>query len=158
MDTDALSGSKSALATRKHATFSDYLALARLDHATKQIFIGPGIALAYLLRGLQTKTLSLDVILGFVAAICIASANYVINEYLDRDYDRHHPTKSQRRAVQCDMSAATVAVEWIAFLAVGLTSALASSVTMFLIACVLSGRKIGRIWTFCRRPLTIHYG
>jgi 4-hydroxybenzoate polyprenyltransferase len=34
--------------------------------------------------------------LGFITAICIASANYAINEWLDRDFDKFHPTKSRR--------------------------------------------------------------
>lgn len=138
MDRDALSRSNGAIAARKYATFSDYLALARLDHATKHIFIAPGTVLAYLLRDVQTRTLALNVLLGLLAAICIASANYVINEYLDRNYDRYHPTKSQRRAVQCEVSGAGVVCEWIIFVTMGLVSALAASKTMFLIACVFA--------------------
>jgi 4-hydroxybenzoate polyprenyltransferase len=122
--------------SRRDATFSDYLSLARLDHSAKHIFIAPGLVFAYLLRGTESKLLSSEVFLGLLMAICIASANYVINEYLDRDFDRHHPTKSQRRAVQYELSGTVVLFEWLAFLAVGLASARAASPTMFFIACI----------------------
>ncbi len=44
-----------------------------------------------------------QVVLGLIVAVCIASANYVINEYLDREFDKYHPTKSRRRAVERDL-------------------------------------------------------
>ena len=83
-----------------HAGARDYLRLARFDHVTKHVFILPGIALALLLRGDQGEPLLINVLLGMLAATCAASANYVINEWLDRDFDRHHPEKSERAAVQ----------------------------------------------------------
>jgi len=119
-------------------TLRDYLALARFDHFTKHIFIVPGIVLAYLLRGGPPHFPLGEVILGFVTAICIASANYVINEYLDRDFDKHHPTKSRRRAVECDLRASLVMAEWVLFTVVGLGCAWAGSWTLFATAIIFS--------------------
>lgn len=138
MDTDTIRPPDDEPEKRRLATLADYLALARLDHVTKQIFVAPGVVLAYLLRGTVSKQLGLEVALGLLTSVCIASANYVINEYLDRDFDRHHPTKSRRRAVQCEVRRTAIVAEWAAFLTLGLASALASSVTMLLIACVFA--------------------
>jgi 4-hydroxybenzoate polyprenyltransferase len=116
----------------------DYLALARFDHFTKHIFIVPGIVLAYLLRGGPPHFPLGEVILGFATAICIASANYVINEYLDRDFDKHHPTKSRRRAVERDLRASFVMLEWVLFTVVGLGCAWAGSWTLLATATIFS--------------------
>jgi 4-hydroxybenzoate polyprenyltransferase len=116
----------------------DYLVLARFDHFTKHIFIVPGIVLAYLLRGGPPHFPFGEVILGFATAICIASANYVINEYLDRDFDKHHPTKSRRRAVERDLRASFVMLEWVLFTVVGLGCAWAGSWTLLATATIFS--------------------
>ena len=129
-------------APRRRGGFRDYLAIARLDHSTKHIFVVPGIAFAYMLRGVHTPHLALSIVLGFVAAIAIASANYVINEYLDRDFDRHHPTKSSRSAVQTELSGKIVLVEWIAFVAVGLIAAWIATPTMFWIALIFASQGV----------------
>jgi 4-hydroxybenzoate polyprenyltransferase len=119
-------------------TLRDYLALARFDHFTKHIFIVPGIVLAYLLRGGPPHFPVVQATLGLVAAICIASANYVINEYLDREFDKYHPTKSRRRAVECDLRGSLVKLEWAAFVLVGLGCAWIGSATLFVTACIFA--------------------
>jgi 4-hydroxybenzoate polyprenyltransferase len=125
-------------ASRPAGSWRDYLALARLDHSTKHIFIIPGIVLAYLLRGGPAQFPLLQVLLGITTAVCIASANYVINEYLDRDFDRFHPTKSHRRAVQRELSARIVGLAWLLLTVLGLGSAWLASTTMFVIAVIFS--------------------
>src|ERR1700736_5165875 len=119
-------------------TLRDYLALARFDHFTKHIFIVPGIVLAYLLRGGPPHFPVVPAILGLITAICIASANYVINEYLDREFDKHHPTKSRRRAVERALRGSFVLLEWTAFTLLGLGCAWFGSATLFVTACVFA--------------------
>jgi len=125
-------------ATKPRGTLRDYLALARFDHFTKHIFIVPGIVLAYLLRGGPADFPIAPAILGMITAIFIASANYVINEFLDREFDKYHPTKSRRRAVERELRGSLVKLEWSVFTFIGLGCAWLASPTMFGIACIFS--------------------
>jgi 4-hydroxybenzoate polyprenyltransferase len=120
------------------AKAGDYLSLARFDHATKHVFVLPGIALAILLRGFQNNNIVAHITLGFICVICIASANYVINEWLDRDFDKHHPTKSARASVNVQLDPARVYGLWGVFVTIGLLSAYFSSPAMLAVAAVFA--------------------
>src|ERR1700689_3037106 len=100
------------LGKKMQGSVAAYLAIARLDHSTKHIFIIPGMILAYLLRGIHTTSLVSSITFGLLAAICIASANYVINEWFDREFDKFHPTKSERAAVKMQLSGTIIFLEW----------------------------------------------
>jgi 4-hydroxybenzoate polyprenyltransferase len=73
----------------------------RLDHWIKQLFIMPGFVFALVLVDCGgIRNVFMHLITGFLSTCFIASANYVINEWLDREFDKYHPTKKHRSIVE----------------------------------------------------------
>lgn len=108
----------------------NYIKIARPDHWVKNIFIVPGLAVAFLLVGLPSATVLVkNFIVGFFATCMIASANYVINEWLDAEFDKYHPTKKYRPVVSENMKFSLVMVEYIvlSILGIGASSLINSS-------------------------------
>lgn len=103
----------------------DYVALARPDHWIKHVFIIPGIVLAEVLIGPGSSLSPWTLLLGFASAALVASANYVLNEWLDAGFDAHHPRKAARPAVRKRLSRLVVYAEYGVLLAAGLALALA---------------------------------
>lgn len=75
--------------------------MCRVDHWFKNLFVLPGIILAILLTGQEINFLNfIHLCLNLLSICLIASANYLINEYLDAPYDRFHPVKKNRISVK----------------------------------------------------------
>ncbi|MEM7098536.1 MAG: UbiA prenyltransferase family protein [Pseudomonadota bacterium] len=101
-------------------TIRDYIAIARPDHWFKNVFMLPGAALAYVV-GAQVGLVELGMLgLAIVSACLLASANYTINEYLDAEDDKHHPTKHSRPSASGKISGQLVVLQWIILTAAGL--------------------------------------
>lgn len=115
--------STAAAPERPAASWKDYLALARPSHVVKHLFILPGIVLALLLHGGEGEGLGAAVAVGFASAVLVASANYVLNEWLDARFDIFHPSKSLRPAVAKRLSPLLVAAEYLALAGGGLALA-----------------------------------
>ena len=119
----------------------EYISIARLDHATKHVFIIPGVILAYALREPALAGAAPKILVGFLSAISAASANYVLNEWLDRHFDAFHPIKSGRTAVHWHLVPALVYAEYALLAVISLWLATQVGTSFFLteIAFLLSG-------------------
>lgn len=103
----------------------DYIRIARIDHWIKNAFIIPGIAVAILLLDEGSKRIRPgNILLGFLATCFIASANYVINEWLDAEFDKFHPTKKNRPVVGGNVKFKYVICEYFIFAALGIACSL----------------------------------
>ncbi|MGF1635839.1 MAG: UbiA prenyltransferase family protein [Cyclobacteriaceae bacterium] len=108
----------------KRATIKDYLSIARPDHWFKNIFMIPGMLFALLYSNLQFEwVLVAKVFAGFLSTCFIASANYVINEWIDAKFDKFHPVKKHRPSVEKSLNASIVYLEYALFAFAGLTIA-----------------------------------
>lgn len=103
----------------------DYIRIARLDHWIKNFFIVPGLVIALLLLKPSQQSISiLHMLVGFLATCFIASANYVINEWLDAEFDKYHPTKKNRPVVSGNVKLKYVILEYLLFAGAGIICAL----------------------------------
>ena len=133
---------KQELSSRKPAaTVSDYISIARPEHAIKHILIVPGILLAWALRHDQSVLSPLGAALTLLACLFSASANYVLNDWLDASFDVHHPRKAERPCVAKEMSVGKIVLEYIALVALALCVAAATAplVLYATIALLVSG-------------------
>ena len=101
-----------------------YIRIMRFDHWIKQLFIIPGfIACFFLTHGSTSNSLFLKLAVGLLSTCLIASANYVINEWLDAEFDKYHPTKKHRSVVSENVKGSTVWLLWAILTILGFTIA-----------------------------------
>ena len=105
-----------------------YLRIARFDHWIKQLFIIPGMVFAFVL--IKNDSINspeyyafLRILLGFISTCCVASANYIINEWLDAGFDKYHPTKKNRPVAAASLKPFYIIAEYLIFAALGLAGA-----------------------------------
>ncbi|QNI33039.1 UbiA family prenyltransferase [Alloacidobacterium dinghuense] len=105
-----------------------HLAIMRLDHSLKNIFVLPGVVVPITLLHLPISIAFWKrLAIGFAATTLIACSNYVINEVLDAPFDRLHPTKKNRPAALGLVSVPLAYVQWLAMMAAGITLGLTIS-------------------------------
>lgn len=116
-----------------------YIKIARPDHWVKNAFIFPGIVIALLLAKyeLTTSQLIIKLLCGFFATCFIASANYVINEWLDAEFDKFHPTKKFRPVVSENMKFSLVMVEYFVCIIIGASLSLAVNIQFLVVELIL---------------------
>jgi 4-hydroxybenzoate polyprenyltransferase len=101
-------------------TLRGHIAIARIDHWFKNVFVLPGVVAAVSVDPTVLKPeLATRFIVGLVSICLVASSNYVINEVLDAPSDLSHPVKSARPVPSGLVSIPLAYVQWIALMIVG---------------------------------------
>lgn len=120
------------------AGVNDYITIARPDNWVKNIFMMPGVLFAFVIYRIPLDGTFLTLLLLGVASTClVASANYVINEYLDAEFDKFHPLKKKRISVVRVVNPVLVYTEWFLLAAVGFALAYRISMQFLLMSVFL---------------------
>ena len=114
-------------------SLAGHLRILRVDHWFKNVFVIPGIVLAWFFYGsdLDTGALFWRVPLGLLSVSLVASSNYVINEVLDAPFDRLHPTKHRRPVPSGLVDIRLAYVQWIVVGLAGLALAVPLGLRFF---------------------------
>lgn len=97
-----------------------YIQMMRPDHWFKNVFMVPGVLLAFYFRPALVRHIHWGLLLeGFAAACIVASSNYVLNEILDARRDRHHPDKQHRPLASGEASKVVAALLWVVLSVLG---------------------------------------
>ena len=103
------------------STWRSYLALARVDHWFKNVFMISGVLLALFHQPGELSWRHIPELILAVFATCIlASSNYVLNEIQDADHDRYHPKKKFRPIPSGLIHIPLAYIEWAILAIIGL--------------------------------------
>ena len=115
-----------------------YIDIARPDHWFKNVFMLPGVLLALNFSPALMEPFSWSgVLLAVVAACLVASSNYVLNEILDRERDKHHPDKHLRPIPSGRARVPVAYAEWLLLGVVGIGVGFAVNSRVGLVAVML---------------------
>ncbi|MFH1476082.1 MAG: UbiA prenyltransferase family protein [Verrucomicrobiota bacterium] len=106
-----------------------YLRLLRPDNWFKNVFMLPGMLLVFYFRpDLLNSATIWALVHGFAVVCLIASSNYVFNEILDAESDRHHPVKHNRPLVAGNAKVSAAWVLWGMISLAGMASGFALNI------------------------------
>ena len=116
----------------------NYIKIARPDHWIKNMFILPGIVMGLMIFGPDKLLGSVwNILFGTLATCLIASANYVINEWLDAEFDKFHPVKKNRPVVVANLRFEFVMLEYVILVLAGLGLSLLINMPFFWVEVIL---------------------
>ncbi len=101
-------------------TLRGHIAIMRVDHWVKQVFVLPGIVAA-----LSDGTSDVPggvagrIVFGMASVCLVSSSNYVVNEVLDAPSDLSHPVKRNRPVPSGKVNVRLAYVQWIALMVLG---------------------------------------
>lgn len=122
----------------KMSKIKNYLKIARFDHWIKQLFIIPGWFVAVILTKSEVDLYLICILLfSLIGTSLVASANYVINEWLDARFDAYHPVKKNRPVVTGDIDKKIVFIEYFIFAIAGLFIMYLINKYMFFVGLIL---------------------
>jgi len=134
------------LKSLRSINYAGHIRIMRVDHWIKNVFMFPGTALAIAFElptkdRIQVAGIITSVVVGFIALCLLSSANYVINEFLDRDNDRIHPMKRHRAAIHYEFSKWSITLQYAALLSIALVCSvmLSRSVTASMVMLAVMG-------------------
>ncbi|MCZ4222991.1 UbiA prenyltransferase family protein [Pedobacter rhodius] len=122
----------------RRASIKEYVTIARPDNWAKNLFMVPGMLFALsIFHTPINSALIIKIILGVVSMCLIASANYVINEYLDAGFDKFHPLKRRRSAVVTMINPTIVYTEYAVLAVIGIALSSVVSIKFLSVATFL---------------------
>jgi len=115
-----------------------HIAIMRLDHSIKNLFVLPGILVPLsVLPGHLDRRFLFRLALAMVSITLVACSNYVVNEVLDAPFDRQHPAKRNRPAALGLVVPWIAYAQWLAMMAAGVGLGLLISPRFALAAAAL---------------------
>jgi 4-hydroxybenzoate polyprenyltransferase len=122
-----------------HRSLIGHVRIMRFDHWFKNVFVLPGIVLAWYFYGSEFDWSALwwRIPVGLLSVSLVASSNYVINEILDAPFDALHPTKHRRPVPSGMVHVRDAYVQWIVVGVAGLALAVPLGWRFFLCALAL---------------------
>lgn len=105
----------------RHGSLADHLALMRVHHWVKNVFVLPGVLVALTVApGTVTIDFGLRSLLALLALGLVTSGNYVLNDLLDAPFDRTHPGKRLRPAAAGRVSRRLAWAQWVGLVVAGM--------------------------------------